>query len=190
MNNDRLAKSYATLTPAERWSLIMAASARGDEQECHRLATAAPSVTYQAPHHFALATAFRELCASHRLKVLDLAGWYLYGYSSAQATDGEERERLLDVALWFGYMLRVNLAGWQLFCAGQHLDPDPFLVHLPGKEMLDWATRLTQERDVFTAEEALACMHRHDLPATAAPTAEEVAAGLEKSLAFLVNWWS
>src|SRR5262249_25333715 len=156
--SNRLATSYATLTPAERWSLIAAASARGDEQECHRLATAAPRVTYQAPHHFAVATAFRELCARHRMKVLDLAAWYLYGYSSAQATEGEEGERLLDVSLWFGYLLKVNLDGWQLFCEGQSLDPDPFTANLPGEEVLDLAARLAEERDPFTAEEALACM--------------------------------
>ena len=33
MNTDRLAKHYASLTPAERLSLLMAAAARGDEEE-------------------------------------------------------------------------------------------------------------------------------------------------------------
>ena len=189
MNSNRLAKTYANLTPAERWSLLMAATARGDEQECHRLATSAPCVTYRTPHHFALATAFRELCALHRMKVLDLAAWYLYGSSTAKATDREEGQRLLDVALWFGYMLKVNLAGWEQFCEGQNFTPDPFMASLPGKEVLELAARLAQEQAPFTADEALACMLRQNMPAAAATTAEDVAAGLEKSFAFLADWW-
>ena len=123
------------------------------------------------------------------MKVLDLAAWCLYGYSSAQATDGEEGERLLDVSLWFGYMLQVNLDGWQLFCEGHNLDPDPFTANLPGEKVLDLAARLAEERDPFAAEEALACLLRHNLPATAATTAEDVAAGLKKSFEFLADWW-
>jgi hypothetical protein len=187
MNTDRLARTYSSLTPAERLSLLLAAAARGDHQEGNRLAASAPSVTYRAPHHYALATAFRELCAMHRLKVLDLAAIYLYGYSSAKATDGEEGQRLLDVSLWFGYMLKVNLAGWQQFCKGQNLDPDPYTAHLFGKEILEVAAQQA-EQAAFTAEEALACMLRENMPATAAKTAEDVAAELKETLKVLVDW--
>src|SRR5436309_1395279 len=144
MNTDRLAKNYESLTPAERLSLIMAASARGDEQECHRLATSAPCVAYRAPHHFALTTAFRGLCAMHRLEVLDLAALYLYGYGAAKVTEGEQGQRLLDVSRWFGYMLKVNLAGWEQFCAGVGLDPDLWTACLPGEGVLVLAAELAK----------------------------------------------
>jgi hypothetical protein len=47
MNTKGLARHYAILTPWERLPLILAASARGDEQERSRLATSAPRVGYQ-----------------------------------------------------------------------------------------------------------------------------------------------
>jgi hypothetical protein len=197
MKSDGLAKHYSRLTPAERLSLIMAASKRDDEEECQRLATSAPSVTYRAPHYFALASAFRELCESHRMKLLELAAMYLYGSASAQAVaqagvasaaERGQAQRLLDVSRWFGYMLKVNLAGWRQFCAGQHLDPDPFMASLPGKEVLGMAAELA-EQDAFTAEEALAYMRRQNMKATAATTAEDVAAGLRKDLDGRAAWW-
>jgi hypothetical protein len=188
MNTDGLARQYGSLTPAERLSLIMAASKRGDEQECQRLATSAPSLICRCPHHFALANAFRELCAMHCTTVLGLFAMYLYGIGEARATDGEEAEQLLDVSRWFGYMLKVNLAGWQQFYAGLNFDADPFTGGLHGEPVLDLAARLA-EQGAFTAEEALACMLRHDLKATAATTAEGVAADLRKALDVRTARW-
>jgi hypothetical protein len=189
MNTNGLAKHYATLTPAERLSLILAAAKRGDDQEGNRLATSAPSVAYRGPHHFALATAFRELCGWHHTKVLDLAALYLFGCAEAQLLKGEKAQQLLDFSLWFGYKLKVNLAGWRQFCEGQNLDPDPYLAQLPGKEVLGMAAELAEEH-AFTAEAALAFMLRQNMKADAALTAEDVAADLCEALRIRVAWWA
>jgi hypothetical protein len=190
MNTYRLASHYPTITPAERLSLLMAAWARGDQQECNHLEASAPSVAYRAPHYFALTTAFRELCVWHRMEVLALAALYLYGMTNAKATDVEEGEQLLDISLWFGYRLKVDLDGWRQFCEGQKLDPGPYMACLPGETVLDLAARVATERAAFTAEDALACMRRHGIKAAAAPTAEAVAAGLRKSLETMSAWWA
>ena len=111
MNTDRLAKHYASLTPAERLSLIMAASARGDEQEWDRLGATAPRLGWQLPHHFGLAMAFLEVCATHRMELLNLATLYFHSFGQAGAAGPERGAGLLDSAMLFGYLLKVHLAG-------------------------------------------------------------------------------
>ena len=189
MMTDRLARHYDSLTPEERFRLIMAAWVRGDEQERDRLDTSAPCLTYRLPHHFGLGAAFREVREVHRTEVLTLATWYLYGINAAGATGGEEGEELLDVSQWFGYLLAVNLEGWRQFCEGLGLDLGPLMACPSGQAVLDEAARLAGGRAGFTAEEALACMLRHGLEATAAPSAEGVAAGLRKAFDVRADWW-
>src|SRR5262249_47266915 len=70
MNTDRLARHYATLTPAERLPLIMAASARGDEAEYEHLARSAPRVYLQAPDTFYLAEALLLATSLHMMELL------------------------------------------------------------------------------------------------------------------------
>jgi hypothetical protein len=73
MNTNALAKLYDRLTPRERLPLIMAASARGDEQERSRLMASAPRVAYQVPDHFGLAMSFQEVGNHHFMQLLHIS---------------------------------------------------------------------------------------------------------------------
>src|SRR5262249_2121210 len=100
MNTARLSKHYDTLTPAERLTLVLAASGRGDEKERDRLAASAPRMGLQVPHHFGLFMAFYELCQMHRLEMLNLAALYFRSHGAADG-GGAHGARLLDSAKAF-----------------------------------------------------------------------------------------
>ncbi len=85
MNTSSLARQYEKLTPWERLPLILAASARGDEQEHSRLVLSAPRVGYRVPDHFGLAVAFQELTWLHLLEALDLAANYFQALGCAES---------------------------------------------------------------------------------------------------------
>jgi hypothetical protein len=188
MNTDGLARHYGSLTPAERLSLFMAASARGDEGEGDRLGRSAPRLGWQVPHHFGLGMAFREVSELHRMELLRLAALYLHSFGQAGASSGEVARSLLDSARVFGYLLRVNLEGWRRFCAGRDLDPDLCMDCYPGREVLEMAADLAG-RAAFTPEGVLACIQRKDPAASAIPTAEGVAAALGKTFDVRAAWW-
>jgi hypothetical protein len=188
MKTDSLAKHYGSLTPAERVPLILAAAGRGDEQERARLLSSAPRVVYQTGNQFALALAFREVSEIHRMELLELAALFFHGFGQAGANKGKVARSILDSARVFAYMLKVNLAGWRKFCEGASFDPDLCIAHLPGGEVLEMAAELA-EQTAFTPEGLLAWARRKDKEVTAAPTAENVAAGLRKLLDVRADWW-
>jgi hypothetical protein len=136
MNTNALAKHYATLSLRERLPLIMAASRRGDEVERERLATSAPKVGWSVPDYFGLSMAFAEVSNLHLMELLDLAAVYFraLGLADSHSLSEEQRERMNDAALMFGYLLKVNLAGWRQFCAENGFDPDLCWSCLPGFE--------------------------------------------------------
>lgn len=180
MTTAPLAKHYHTLSAEERLPLIMAASARGDEVEYHRLMSTAPRQTYRAPHTFGLAAAFEEVAYWHRMEMLSLAGQYVHALGRADSGDDEHSARLLDCAMLFGCLFKAQAAGWRAFCAGLHLDPDFIPGLLPGQDLLGLAARFA-EHSAFTAEEALAYVRRRFDPEHGRVlTADDVAAGLRQ----------
>jgi hypothetical protein len=56
-----LASQYSDLTAEQRFALIAAAAARGDDADRQRLLSAAPRITLSMPNHAPLADAFGEL---------------------------------------------------------------------------------------------------------------------------------
>jgi hypothetical protein len=61
MNANALAKHYDRLEAEERFRLIHAANARGDDAELNRLCQTAPRVTLSCSHHEPWAQAFHQL---------------------------------------------------------------------------------------------------------------------------------
>jgi hypothetical protein len=61
MNAKGIARNYECLTALERFSLILAASGRGDESERERLVRASRTMTMSMPDHSPYARAFTEL---------------------------------------------------------------------------------------------------------------------------------
>ncbi len=188
MNTTALAKHYDRLTPGERLPLIMAASGRGDELERQRLVMSAPRVCYRVPDHFGLAQAFREVGEMHFLELLSLSARYFQALALADTPDGRDAERLLDVALLFGYLVKVQLAGWRTFCAGHDLPADLCWSFLPGFATVKEAERRAGTA-AFTAEGVAAYLRRKYDATPKVVTADEVAAGLRECLRARAEWW-
>lgn|SRR5262245_37840847 len=188
MNTNTLAKLYDRLTPWERLPLILAASARGDEAERQRLVTAAPKVGYRVPDHFGLAMAFREVGDWHFMELLNLAALYFQSLGLADSLQGKRGEEMLDTAMLFGYLFKVQLAGWRQLCKELNLEPEFCWSYFPGFDTLKRAEKQT-ETAAFTAEGADECMRRSGREVARVVTADDVAAGLRESLKARADWW-
>jgi hypothetical protein len=77
MNANPLAKHYASLTPEERFRLILAASGRGDEAERDRLVKVGQRITLSVSDHLPFAHAFDELAQLIFIELLEEAARYL-----------------------------------------------------------------------------------------------------------------
>jgi hypothetical protein len=84
MNTNTLTKSYDALTPEERFRLILAASARGDEAERDRLAHAGPRLALRMSEHVPFAQAFNELATLVYIELLEMAAFYNDANEAAQ----------------------------------------------------------------------------------------------------------
>ena len=184
MNAGAVSRLYGSLTPEERFRLILAASGRGDEVERIRLVSAAPRITLAMPDHSPFAQAFRELAFLIFIELLAEAGRYTEALALADAStqeepeeeergEGEEAaepanegtgkrslsERFLDLAWAAGFMLRTKADGWKLFC--ERLNVPPFLLWggLPGLDRLQRALSLA-ENAAFVPEGFLRWLNR------------------------------
>ena len=86
MNASILAKKYCSLTPEERFRLILAARGRGDEAEGDRLANSGNRLTLSAQDHVPYLNAFDELALLVFIELLDEAS----GYDDACESADEE----------------------------------------------------------------------------------------------------
>ncbi len=187
MNTSRLAKQYDKLTPRERLLLIMAAAGRGDQAESERLARAAPRVSWSVPDHFGLAMAF-EVAEIYFMEMLDLAANYLRALATGDALSDPQAERLLDVALFFGFLFKTKLAGWRLFCREQGVDPLLCWSVLPGLGLIQRAEKVA-ESAAFTPKGAARFLTRDGNTEVKLLTAEAEAQDLRQTLDARAEWW-
>ena len=151
MTSTKLARHYDTLAPAERLSLLLAAGARGDDVEHARLADSAPKVTWNVPHTFGRALALLLLASQQRMKLLELAGMFFRARAVADQMEGENAERMTNVAGVYGYLFRAQSEGWARFCDAERLDPTVCEQAAPGADVLNIAT---DEAEAFGFTEA------------------------------------
>ncbi|MCI0704593.1 MAG: hypothetical protein L0241_26350 [Planctomycetia bacterium] len=181
MNTNGLAKHYALLSPAERLSLMLAAVVRGDDLEHARLIDSAPRVIFRVPHTFGRAMALREVCEQHRMEQLELAALF---FGAQAVADG----RMTDTARLLGYLMNVNVEGWQRFCEREQIDLTASTALMPGGEALRLAAKAV-EGVAFTEGEVLEYAQRTKHSLTAVKTAESVAAELQATYQARVAWW-
>jgi hypothetical protein len=86
MSDKALAKSYDSLTPEERFRLILAAGARGDKEEQNRLISAGRRIMLSLPDHTPYALAFNELALQVFIELLDEATRYLEAFDQIDDT--------------------------------------------------------------------------------------------------------
>src|SRR5437667_8713220 len=83
MNTDGLSRHYDTLSPEERFRLILAASGRNDEAERDRLVNAAPRITLSFHDHWPYSQAFDELALLVYIELLAEAAHYCHSLAHA-----------------------------------------------------------------------------------------------------------
>jgi hypothetical protein len=164
MNANAVARHYGQLTDEERFRLIFAAGARGDEPEQQRIRNAGGLITLAMPDHAPFAHAFEEVSWYTFVFLLEDAARYADlvrlhhtdelpdedadarpdgGDADAAAAEAEGRvseiERIKDLMLYRGFQLKTQAAGWKLFC--ERLNVPPFAVweKLPGFNRLQGA---------------------------------------------------
>jgi hypothetical protein len=188
MNTKTLAKQYGALTPRERLPLLLAADARGDEEEKSRLALSAPRVCHRVQDYFGLGYAFLEISWVQFMEVMNLAATYLETVQLAGTITGESAQRAWDAVCVIGYAFQAQLDGWRLFCAEDHLDPEVFWSALPGLDRIKRAEQEVFEQAAFLAEGVRRWCERSGRDG-AVPTVEHIAAGLRASLNARAAWW-
>jgi hypothetical protein len=96
MNANAVARHYDRLTAEERFRLILAAGARGDEAEATRLLNSAGTATFSTADHAPFARAFDELATLVFLELLEEAARYHDALTRADETldlfGGDEAE--------------------------------------------------------------------------------------------------
>jgi hypothetical protein len=83
MNANAVFRHYGNLTPEERFRLILAAGARGDEAERERLVKAGRRITPSMQDHAPYAHAFDELAFLVFIELLEEAARYLEAFAHA-----------------------------------------------------------------------------------------------------------
>jgi hypothetical protein len=87
MNASAVARHYGSLTAEERFRLILAAGARGDEAEQDRLVNTGERITLSMPEHSPYAHAFDELAMLIFIELLEEAARYLEDFHHADNCD-------------------------------------------------------------------------------------------------------
>lgn len=194
MNLNSLAKHYASLSPEERFRLILAAGARDDQSEQRRLISAGKSVSLSVQDHAPLAYAFEQTATHVYLELIELAARYVEAMRQTNAEDDGEATSALDLALAIGFQLKATADGWELFCATTHVAPFALWEHLPGFSRLQNALVLADKAS-FTASGFVCWLNASRVaekpPLTRAPLSpESVADDVEKAFRKAAAWWS
>jgi hypothetical protein len=212
MSMNPLARHYDRLRPEERFRLILAAGARGDEAEQDRLVNAAPTKTFSTTDHAPFARAFDELATLVFIELVEEAARYhdflahageaeeeRDATAGAKPEDGDRRKRPLwqrtrDLARAAGFVLRTKAEGWKRFC--ERLSVPPFAVCrlYPGLDRLQSALALADE-GAFAPEGMVRWLN--GIRPTGKPkvteadvmTAEGIADSLEAAFRQGVQWW-
>jgi hypothetical protein len=218
MKSIGIAKQYSNLTADERFRLIAASDARGDEHETNRLERAAPRIRPSMPDYAPNMHAFDELALLIFVELLDEAAYYqesleraeeyrdLFGVDAEgdqidQASKSGTRpvwQRFLDIALAAGYQLKTKADGWKAICKRLNVPPFAKPELLLGFKRLSRA--LAEGIDAspgaaVTAEDMLAWLNKLRQPGepllTEVPlTVEGVADATEKLFRMNVAYWS
>lgn len=208
MSFNSVATNYAYLTPEERFRLVMAARARGDEVEQDRVARSGSRISLSMHDYAPHADAFRELAVLVYTELLDHIARFeevisqvkLARASMPEDQDVPEDDGDDDSPAWqaeclqaAGYIVQTYAEGWRLFCENRGIPSHLSWEKLPGYERVQ--TRLSQAQKVaYPAEEFVAWLNSVkpvDHPElNASPyTPDGIARQLDEAMAFATRWW-
>jgi hypothetical protein len=203
MNANGLVKHYDELTADERFVLTMRAVARDDDAELTRLSAASSRFNLSMSDMLPYIEAFHELVLTAFIELLDLAAHFdealmrVWGAVDRGGAAWPElpkaplANQMYAFALAAGYLLKLHMAGWRLWCESRHIPPLTFMEGLPGYERMMRTLKKTEEYPyrpsglAFTRQEMLnwwnrVARHRGEPELGELPcTAEKIADGFE-----------
>jgi hypothetical protein len=164
MKTKNLANLYAQLSAEERFRLIVAASDRGDETERERLESVSERITFFNLDYSPYAQALQEFATLEFLVLVEEVVKFDYAlerWSDADmmhCVDGQTdtpappendartiKDQLFQMFLAEGFLLRMRVAGWTLFCSRMGVSPFGLWQYLPGFERLQRKLNMVEE---------------------------------------------
>lgn len=142
MNTNGLTKLYQHLLPRERLPLLLAAKARGDQQEQQRLATSAPMRVGRVPDYVPGEIAANVLALVYVTEQLDYAANYWHAlWRHADPDDPGPASWQLAADL-SAYIFARNAEAWRMFWQEMHIDADA----LTDANHHGWLLRFCEQR--------------------------------------------
>jgi hypothetical protein len=188
VTTNTIAKKYPFLSADERFSLLLAASARGDEVEVNRLAQSATPEMFKVSDLFGRSQAFVVVSMIHRLELLNLAAFFFKTTSIADSATGESASRCHDSARLFGYLMNIHAEAWLEFCQREQLASSIGTDGLPGEELLQKA--LEESRLLgFSQQAAQDYAKRPEVSISQIKTMMDVADDLQETYKLWVAKW-
>lgn len=143
MSIKQLRKLYDELTPRERFSLMSAAQARGDDAELESLIQTAPRRGFTVPNTHALSDTFNFLSMWYTMTQLGNAATLFYLIANdpdnpAAGLDGEGINKD-DLMLQLQRNILTTAAAWRAICKEYDLDPENLVKDYPYIIMMELA---------------------------------------------------
>jgi hypothetical protein len=188
VTTNTLAKQYTWLSADERFSLLLAATARGDEVEANRLAKSGPPATFSVSNAFCRSMAFLIVSALHQMQRLSLAALYFKTSALSDTTTGELSARCRDCARLYAYLVNIHADAWLEFCRVEDLTPMMGTAGYPGEEVIERAAEEAR-LEAFTEQEAQDYIKRPDSGIDKLKTMTSVADELQETYKTWIEKW-
>ena len=155
MDLKTIQKNYDKLTPTERFSLVFAAAARGDDRDRAALIESSPTKTWKVPITYGLRDAFEFLSNFHVNMQLGYSAalWYMLFSEDDEITMKFNGLSFNDAMILLQRRIITGREAWRAVCAAYGVDPDKMLEGHNFIEMIE-ITELT----VRSASPDLECL--------------------------------
>ena len=139
MNLKTIEKNYDKLTDNERFSLLFASIARGDERDRAALVESSPKKTWKVPTTYGLRDAFIFLSNFHVNMQLGYAGvfWYMLFSEDDKIAIKYNGLGFNDAMVLLQRRIITGRAAWLAVCAAYGVDPEKMLEGHNFLEMID-----------------------------------------------------
>ena len=139
MDLKTIQKNYDKLTPTERFSLVFAAAARGDDRDRAALIESSPTKTWKVPITYGLRDAFEFISNFHVNMQLGYAAtfWYMLFIEDDDMTVNFNGLGFNDAMILLQRRIITGREAWRVVCAAYGVDPDKMLEDHNFIEMIE-----------------------------------------------------
>lgn len=139
MDLKTIQKNYDKLTANERFSLVFAAAARGDDRDRAALIESSPTKTWKVPITYGLRDAFEFISNFHVNMQLGYAAtfWYMLFIEDDDMTVNFNGLGFNDAMILLQRRIITGREAWRVVCAAYGVDPDKMLEDHNFIEMIE-----------------------------------------------------